>query len=78
MKLIRSKPVADGPITSEIAGPRFSWKVLVVDDEADIRTLTRLNLKGSALMAASFGLLKRPPHRRLASCCPSMTILPLP
>lgn len=46
MKLIRSKPVADGPINSEIAGPRFSWKVLVVDDEADIRTLTRLNLKG--------------------------------
>ena len=46
MKLIRSKPVADGPITSEIAGPRFSWKILVVDDEADIRTLTRLNLKG--------------------------------
>ncbi len=46
MKLIRSKPVADGPITSEIAGPRHAWKVLVVDDEADMRTLTRLNLKG--------------------------------
>ena len=46
MKLIRSKPVTDGPITSEIAGPRHAWKVLVVDDEADIRTLTRLNLKG--------------------------------
>lgn len=46
MKLIRSKPLTDGPITSEIAGPRHAWKVLVVDDEADIRTLTRLNLKG--------------------------------
>lgn len=46
MKLIRSKPSADGPITSEIAGPRHYWKLLVVDDEADIRTLTRLNLKG--------------------------------
>ncbi len=46
MKLIRSKPTTDGPITSEIAGPRYSWKILVVDDEVDIRTLTRLNLKG--------------------------------
>ena len=46
MKLIRSKPTTDGPITSEVAGPRYSWKILVVDDEVDIRTLTRLNLKG--------------------------------
>lgn len=46
MKLIRSKPTAEGVIPGEIAGPRYSWKVLVVDDEADIRTLTRLNLKG--------------------------------
>jgi response regulator RpfG family c-di-GMP phosphodiesterase len=45
MKLIRtrsdSSPPADRPI-----GPRHTWKLLVVDDEPDIRELTRLNLKG--------------------------------
>ena len=46
MKLIRSKPGSDGPISSETVGPRHTWKILVVDDEVDIRTLTRLNLKG--------------------------------
>ena len=46
MKLIRSKPGNDAPTISEIAGPRHLWKILVVDDEADMRTLTRLNLKG--------------------------------
>lgn len=58
MKLIRSKPVTDGPITSEIAGPRHAWKVLVVDDEADIRTLTRLNLKGFSFDGRELQLLE--------------------
>lgn len=47
MKLIRSTPGAEIPAHgNEPATARHSWKVLVVDDEADIRTLTRLNLKG--------------------------------
>jgi response regulator RpfG family c-di-GMP phosphodiesterase len=58
MKLIRSKPAAEGPITSEIAGPRYTWKILVVDDEADIRTLTRLNLKGFSFDARELQILE--------------------
>ncbi|UCV11925.1 DUF3369 domain-containing protein [Dechloromonas denitrificans] len=46
MKLIRSKAVDDVSLVREPGSSRHSWKVLVVDDEADIRTLTRLNLKG--------------------------------
>ena len=47
MKLIRSTPGSEIPAHGgEAAAPRHFWKVLVVDDEADIRTLTRLNLKG--------------------------------
>lgn len=46
MKLIRSKAAESERSVTDVVGPRHSWKVLVVDDEADIRTLTRLNLKG--------------------------------
>lgn len=47
MKLIRSTPGAEIPAHgNEPASARHSWKVLVVDDEVDMRTLTRLNLKG--------------------------------
>lgn len=46
MKLIRSKATDNERCVTDVAAPRHSWKVLVVDDEADIRTLTRLNLKG--------------------------------
>jgi response regulator RpfG family c-di-GMP phosphodiesterase len=46
MKLIRSKSPAETAPVDEPAASRHSWKVLVVDDEKDIRTLTRLNLKG--------------------------------
>ncbi len=49
MKLIRSGAKSEaraGSTGAEMSGPRHCWKVLVVDDEADIRTLTRLNLKG--------------------------------
>ena len=33
------------PLISPTA-PRHNWKILVVDDEPDMRTLTRMNLKG--------------------------------
>ena len=46
MKLIRSKTNDEAPPPREACAARHSWKILVVDDEADIRTLTRLNLKG--------------------------------
>ena len=45
MKLIRSKP-QDETLVRDGGSARHAWKVLVVDDEADIRALTRLNLKG--------------------------------
>ena len=35
----------DAPAASATM-PRHSWKMLVVDDEPDMRTLTRMNLKG--------------------------------
>jgi CheY-like chemotaxis protein len=43
MKLIRTPTDAAAPARE--TGPRHTWKLLVVDDEPDIRTLTRLNLK---------------------------------
>jgi response regulator RpfG family c-di-GMP phosphodiesterase len=45
MKLVRTKaePVAS---SEHLAGTRHRWKLLVVDDEPDMRELTRLNLKG--------------------------------
>ncbi|MEN3374029.1 HD domain-containing phosphohydrolase [Dechloromonas sp. ZS-1] len=46
MKLIRNTPTPDPGSTSREVPARHSWKILVVDDEADIRALTRLNLKG--------------------------------
>jgi response regulator RpfG family c-di-GMP phosphodiesterase len=46
MKLIRNQPGSETPTDSEAAVSRHTWKILVVDDEADMRTLTRLNLKG--------------------------------
>ena len=45
MKLIRTRSdQADNP--DRPSGPRHTWKLLVVDDEPDVRALTRLNLKG--------------------------------
>ena len=46
MKLIRSGTKTDKHAGGDAPGPRHSWKVLVVDDEVDIRTLTKLSLKG--------------------------------
>lgn len=47
MKLIRSQQANAAPgADAEAVDARHFWKVLVVDDEVDIRTLTRLNLKG--------------------------------
>jgi response regulator RpfG family c-di-GMP phosphodiesterase len=45
MKLVRtpSTPASDAPRSM---GSRHTWKLLVVDDEPDIRALTHLNLKG--------------------------------
>ena len=45
MKLIRTRSDAT-PAAERPSGPRHTWKLLVVDDEPDIRVLTRLNLKG--------------------------------
>jgi len=44
MKLIRTR--SDPASTDKMQGPRHVWKLLVVDDEPDVRELTRLNLKG--------------------------------
>lgn len=46
MKLIRtrSEPAVTGDSTSP--PPRHAWKLLVVDDEPDMRELTRINLRG--------------------------------
>lgn len=52
MKLIRTR--TDAEVTPTIAGdtapgthlPRHTWKLLVVDDEPDVRALTRLNMRG--------------------------------
>jgi response regulator RpfG family c-di-GMP phosphodiesterase len=55
MKIIRSpdasaaitaKPESTGNLPGKPAAPRHTWKMLVVDDEPDMRTLTRMNLKG--------------------------------
>ena len=45
MKLIRtrSEPAAASDL---VATPRHTWKLLVVDDEPDVRELTRFNLRG--------------------------------
>ena len=45
MKLVRTSPLA-AAADGQINAPRHTWKILVVDDEPDIRALTRLNLKG--------------------------------
>ena len=45
MKLIRTRTDATPATTSETP-PRHTWKLLVVDDEPDMRALTRINLKG--------------------------------
>jgi response regulator RpfG family c-di-GMP phosphodiesterase len=55
MKIIRTssataatppKPDPSGSGPDLAATPRHTWKMLVVDDEPDMRTLTRMNLKG--------------------------------
>jgi response regulator RpfG family c-di-GMP phosphodiesterase len=55
MKIIRTssataamppKPDPSGSGPDLVATPRHTWKMLVVDDEPDMRTLTRMNLKG--------------------------------
>jgi response regulator RpfG family c-di-GMP phosphodiesterase len=46
MKIIRSKTAVEAGPQDAAPGARHVWNVLVVDDEADVRTLTKLNLKG--------------------------------
>ena len=51
MKIIRNRPPAkeDGHTHSlnndRVLSTRFTWKILVVDDEPDVRTLTRISLR---------------------------------
>jgi len=46
MKIVRAQPPAERPAARSDSAPRHTWKLLVVDDEPDVRELTRLNLKG--------------------------------
>jgi response regulator RpfG family c-di-GMP phosphodiesterase len=47
MKLIRSKTSSEpSPPQRPANKARHTWKLLVIDDEPDVRELTRLNLKG--------------------------------
>lgn len=51
MKLVRTRSPATPaavPDAAALASPRHVWKLLVVDDEPDVRALTRLNLNGFA------------------------------
>jgi response regulator RpfG family c-di-GMP phosphodiesterase len=43
VKLIRTSNASEKPSSSD--EPRHTWKLLVVDDEPDVREITRLNLK---------------------------------
>ena len=45
MKLIRTRTETPAPEAAD-TGHRHTWKLLVVDDEPDMRALTRINLKG--------------------------------
>lgn len=57
MKLIRSKPQPTEP-SGVSSGPRHVWKLLVVDDEPDVRALTRLNLGGFAFADRELEILE--------------------
>jgi response regulator RpfG family c-di-GMP phosphodiesterase len=46
MKIVRSTAVAPSQDSPKINEPRHTWKLLVVDDEPDMRALTRISLKG--------------------------------
>ncbi|MDS4028740.1 MAG: DUF3369 domain-containing protein [Candidatus Contendobacter sp.] len=62
MKIIRKTSVALDAAqalgVTPLARPKPSWKVLVVDDEEDIHTLTELNLKNFTYSGQSLHLLK--------------------
>ncbi|MGI9132681.1 MAG: HD domain-containing phosphohydrolase [Rhodoferax sp.] len=45
MRLIRTRPTA-APLEGGVSSARHTWKLLVVDDEPDMRELTRMSLKG--------------------------------
>jgi response regulator RpfG family c-di-GMP phosphodiesterase len=53
MKIIRTP--AHAVSTEDVIAPRGTWKLLVVDDEPDVRQLTAMNLRG-------FEFLGRPLH----------------
>lgn len=46
MKLIRTHSQSANEEDSAQQGPRHTWKLLVVDDEPDVREVTKLNLRG--------------------------------
>lgn len=46
MKIVnRNKKANDIAVPAKVFANRYVWKVLIVDDEEDIRTLTKINLK---------------------------------
>lgn len=62
MKIIRdNKTIATSPGNPEPASvlqSRYSWKILVVDDEVDIRTLTRISLRDFSFANRSLEFLE--------------------
>ncbi len=67
MKLIRKNTETSSPLSEQPRQP--PWKVLVVDDEADIRRVTALNLKGFEFAGRGLQLLEA------ASAAEARTIL---
>lgn len=46
MKIVRDTPERKVPGSNpDVGKPRYTWKVLIVDDEPDVRTLTRISLR---------------------------------
>ena len=47
MKIVNRKTKQnDIAAATKAFSSRYVWKVLIVDDEEDVRTLTKINLKG--------------------------------
>ncbi|MBF0097388.1 MAG: DUF3369 domain-containing protein [Magnetococcales bacterium] len=56
MKLIRKQASQDKPVVASTRVP--PWKILVVDDDEDVRRLTALNLRGFEFMGRSLQILE--------------------
>ena len=66
MKIIRN-PASKTPVSSEphqraddneVLPGRNTWKILVVDDETDVRTLTRISLKNFSFAGMMLDILE--------------------